>query len=54
MSSGITLKSPPIAETVGVKLRHCSEVGGENFTVPGFQRSYEKIYSLFGSFVDFF
>jgi hypothetical protein len=30
-----------------VKLRHCSDVGGEDFTVTGLQRGDEEIYSLF-------
>src|ERR1035438_1201440 len=38
-----------VAEAVGVKLRHCSEVGGEDFTVTGIQRCHEEIHGLFGS-----
>ena len=37
-----------------MKLRHCSEVGGEDFTVTGLQRCDEEIHGLFGSCVDFF
>src|ERR1700722_18861917 len=36
------------AEAVAVKLRHCSEVCGEHFTVPGLQCSDERIHGLFG------
>ena len=43
-----------VAEAVGVKLRHRSEVGGEDFTVTGLQRCNEEIDGLFGSCVDFF
>src|ERR1017187_7291122 len=43
-----------VAEAVGVKLRHCSEVCGEDFTVTGLQRCDEEIDGLFGSCVDFF
>src|SRR5437899_92265 len=43
-----------VAEAVGVKLRHCSEVCGEDFTVTGFQCCNEEIHGLFGSCVDFF
>src|SRR5208282_231251 len=43
-----------VAEAVRVKLRHCSEVCGEDFTVTGLQCSNEKIHGLFGSCVDFF
>src|SRR5580692_2716703 len=43
-----------VAEAVGMKFRHCSEVGGEDFTVTGLQRCDEEIDSLFGSCVDFF
>src|SRR5580704_2520611 len=43
-----------VAEAVGVKLRHCSEVCGEDFTVTGLQRCDEEIHGLFGSCVDFF
>ena len=43
-----------VAEAVGVKLLHCSEVGGEDSTVTGLQSCDEKIHSVFGSFVDFF
>src|SRR5579863_5733257 len=43
-----------VAEAVGVKLRHCSEVCGEDFTVTGLQCCYEEIHGLFGSCVDFF
>ena len=43
-----------VAEAVGVKLRHCSEVCGEDFTVTGLQRCNEEIHGLFGSCVDFF
>src|ERR1700678_980703 len=42
-----------VAEAVGVKLRHCSEVCGEDFTVTGLQCCNEEIYGLFGSCVDF-
>jgi hypothetical protein len=37
-----------------VKLRHCSEVCGENFTATGLQRCDEKIHGLFGPLVDLF
>src|ERR1700685_2374798 len=43
-----------VAEAVGVKLRHCSEVCGEDFTVTRLQCCNEEIDGLFGSFVDFF
>src|SRR5208282_276800 len=43
-----------VAEAVGLKLRHCSEVGGEDFTVTGLQCCNEEIHGLFGSCVDFF
>src|ERR1700687_5731288 len=43
-----------VAEAVGVKLRNCSEVCGEDFTVTGLQRCDEEIDGLFGSLVDFF
>src|ERR1700726_4906325 len=43
-----------VAEAVGVKLRHCSEVRGEDFTVAGLQSCKEEIHGLFGSCVDFF
>src|SRR5208337_2361940 len=43
-----------VAEAVGVKLRHCSEVCGEDFTVTGLQCCNEEIDGLFGSCVDFF
>jgi hypothetical protein len=43
-----------VAEAVGVKLRYCSEVCGEDFTVTGLQRCDEEIDGLFGSCVDFF
>ena len=43
-----------VAEAVGVKLRHCSEVCGEYFTVAGLQCCDEEIHGLFGSCVDFF
>src|SRR5579864_7232107 len=43
-----------VAEAVGVKLRHCSKVGGEDFTVTGVQCCNEEIHGLFGSCVDFF
>ncbi len=43
-----------VAEAVGVKLRHCSEVCGEDFTVTGLQCCNEEIHGLFGSCVDFF
>src|ERR1700677_3586021 len=43
-----------VAEAVGVKLCHCSEVCGEDFTVTGLQRCDEEIHGLFGSCVDFF
>src|SRR5580658_6832531 len=43
-----------VAEAVGVKLRHCSEVCGEDFTVTGLQCCNKEIYGLFGSCVDFF
>jgi hypothetical protein len=38
-----------VAEAVGVKLRHCSEVCGEDFTVTGLQCCNEEIHGLFGS-----
>src|SRR5580658_8111140 len=41
-----------VAEAVGVKLRHCSEVCGEDFTVTGLQCCNEEIYGLFGACVD--
>src|SRR5579863_6119622 len=54
-SSGLlTRDEHDIAEAVGVKLRHCSEVCGEDFTVTGLQRCDEEIHGLFGSCVDFF
>ena len=37
-----------------MKLRHCSEVCGEDFTVTGLQSCDEKIHSVFCAFVDFF
>src|SRR5271156_1543143 len=43
-----------VAEAVGVKFRHCSEVCGEDFTVTGLQCCNEEIHGLFGSCVDFF
>src|SRR6202167_1243575 len=43
-----------VAEAVGVKLRHCSEVCGEDFTVTGLQCCNEEIDGLFGACVDFF
>src|ERR1700686_2014875 len=43
-----------VAEAVGAKLRHCSEVCGEDFAVAVLQRCDEEIHGLFGSFVDFF
>src|ERR1700722_15224185 len=43
-----------VAEAVGVKLRHCSEVCGEDFTVTGLQCCDEEIHGLLGSLVDFF
>src|SRR5580692_2508803 len=43
-----------VAEAVGVKLRHCSEVCGEDFTVTGLQCCDEEIHGLFSSCVDFF
>src|ERR1700733_960635 len=43
-----------VAEAVGVKLRHCSEVFGEDFTVTGLQCCNEEIHGLFGACVDFF
>src|ERR1700676_1700112 len=43
-----------VAEAVGVKLRHRSEVGGEDFTVTGLQCCNEEIHGLFRSCVDFF
>src|ERR1700731_1539014 len=43
-----------VAEAVGVKLRHCSEVCGEDFTVTGLQCCNEEIHGLFGSCVDLF
>src|SRR5271166_1744267 len=43
-----------VAEAVAVKLRHCSEVCGEDFTLTGLQCCHEEIYGLFGSCVDFF
>ena len=36
-----------------MKLRHRSEVGGEDLTVSGLQSRDEEIYGLFGSLVDF-
>jgi len=36
-----------VAEAVGVKLRHCSEVCGEDFTVTRLQRCNEEIHGLF-------
>src|SRR5580658_1838039 len=43
-----------VAEAVRVKLRHCSEVCGEDFTVTGLQCCDEEIHGLFCSCVDFF
>src|SRR5208282_4305007 len=43
-----------VAEAVGVKLRHCSEVCGEDLTVTGLQCCDEEIHGLFGTCVDFF
>src|ERR1700683_3251694 len=43
-----------VAEAVGAKLRHRSEVCGEYFTVTRLQCCNEEIYGLFGSCVDFF
>src|SRR5208337_2657151 len=43
-----------VAEAVSVKLRHCSEVCGEDFTVTGLQSCDEEIHGLFGACVDFF
>src|ERR1700722_1751031 len=43
-----------VAEAVGAKLRHCSEVCGEDFAVTALQRCDEEIDGLFGSCVDFF
>ena len=37
-----------VAKAVGVKLRHCSEVCGEDFTVTGLQCRNEEIHGLFG------
>src|SRR5208282_2683528 len=50
----LTCDEHDVAEAVGVKLRHCSEVGGENFTVTGLQSCNKEIHGLFGSCVDFF
>src|SRR5580692_9778903 len=50
----LTCDEHDVAEAVGVKLRHCSEVCGEDFTVTGLQCCNEEIDSLFGSCVDFF
>jgi hypothetical protein len=50
----LTCDEHDVAEAVGVKLRHCSEVGGEDFTVTGLQCCNEEIRGLFGSRVDFF
>ena len=38
-----------VAEAVGVKPRHGSEVCGEHFTVTGLQSCDEEIHGLFGS-----
>src|SRR5579859_6227830 len=43
-----------VAEAVGVKLRHRSEVCGEDFTVTGLQCCDKEIHGLFGACVDFF
>jgi hypothetical protein len=43
-----------VAEAVGAKLRHCSEVCGEDFTVTGLQCCNEEIHGLFGACVDIF
>src|SRR5580700_9895425 len=43
-----------VAEAVVAKVRHCSEVCGEDFTVTGLQCCNEEIHGLFGSCVDFF
>src|SRR6267154_3852958 len=37
----LTCDEHDVAEAVSVKLRHCSEVGGEDFTVTGLQRCDE-------------
>src|SRR5580692_3087722 len=50
----LTCDQHNVAEAVGVKLRHCSEVCGEDFTVTGLQCCNEEIHGLFGSCVDFF
>src|SRR5580692_1352788 len=50
----LTCDEHDVAEAVGVKLRHCSEVCGEDFTVTGLQFCNEEIHGLFGSCVDFF
>src|SRR5947209_3134872 len=50
----LTCDKHDVAEAVGVKLRHCSEVCGEDFTVTGLQCCNEEIHGLFGSCVDFF
>src|ERR1700678_915374 len=43
-----------VAEAVGVKLRHRSEVCGKDFTVTGLKCCTEEIDGLFGLLVDFF
>src|SRR6202790_4666194 len=43
-----------VAEAELMKLRHCSDVCGEDFTVTGLQCCNEEIHGLFGACVDFF
>src|ERR1700733_924773 len=50
----LTCDEHDVAKAVGAKLRHCSEVCGEDFTVTGLQCCNKEIHGLFGSFVDFF
>src|SRR5208282_5252319 len=50
----LTCDEHDVAKAVSVKLRHCSEVCGEDFTVTGLQCRNEEIHGLFGSCVDFF